>query len=100
MDWIIRISPLAFFDLDETVKWYNYQKPGLGNVFLINFNTSIEKIKNNPYSFRIISEPVRRMVLKKFPFKILYIIDINEIVIIGIVHQKRSNRFLKRRYRK
>ncbi len=100
MDWALKIRPLAFFDLDEAVKWYNYQKPGLGNVFLMEVNTSIEKLKNNPFTFRIIYDPVRRMVLKKFPYKILYIIENKEIIIIGIVHQKRSNRFLKRRYKK
>ncbi|MEJ7679617.1 MAG: hypothetical protein WKG06_17500 [Segetibacter sp.] len=67
---------------------------------MIEANTSIEKLKDNPYTFSIIFDPVRRMVLKRFPYKILYIIENKEIITIEIVHHKRSNRFLKRRYRK
>ncbi len=100
MDWVIRIRPLAFFDLEEGIRWYNYQKDGLGNLFLLEANASISKLKKNPYAFRIIFNPVRRVALKKFPYKILYTIDNYEVIIIGIIHHKRSNRYLRRRYKK
>lgn len=99
MDWVIKITPLALFDLDEAAKWYNYQKQGLGNEFLIEANISIEKLKGNPYAFRIVFDPVRRFVLKRFPYKILFHVEREEIIVIGIVHHKRSSRYLKRRYK-
>ena len=99
MDWAIKIRPLAFLDLDEAATWYNYQKAGLGIEFLIEANIFIEKLAKNPYAFRMLFDPVRRIVLKRFPYKILYFIENEKVIIIGIVHQKRSNRYLKRRYK-
>lgn len=99
MDWIIRIRPVAFLDIEEGIRWYNFQKQGLGNSFLAEANTFIEKLKFNPFAFSIISDPVRRMTLKKFPYKILFIIDKKEVIIIGVIHHKRSNRYLRKRYK-
>ena len=99
MDWIIKIRPRAVADLEAATGWYNDKNPALGSKMLTEVDTAIKILKSRPYSFRFIYNPVRRLVLKKFPYKILFIINDTEIIILGIVHHKRSNRYVKRSYK-
>jgi hypothetical protein len=70
---------------------------GLGDRFFLQILTSLNTIKENPFAFSFVKTPVRRCLIKKFPYKIYYLIDQATIVIIGIAHVKRSNRFLKKK---
>jgi plasmid stabilization system protein ParE len=99
MDWTVEITPRASLELDEDINWYNNLKPELGTEFLTEVTSSIEKPKDNPYAFRTIFHPVRRIVLKRFPYKILFHIVDQQIVVIGVVHHRRSNRYLKSHYK-
>ncbi|MGI8635001.1 MAG: type II toxin-antitoxin system RelE/ParE family toxin [Segetibacter sp.] len=96
MVWIIKIRPLAYEDLDDIILWYDRQRQGLGHNFLIEFDKSVERLRVSPQAYGIIFNPVRTICLKRFPYKVLFIINSYEIIILGIVHHKVSNRYLNR----
>lgn len=96
MAWVIKIRPLAYVDLDDIIAWYNHQQQGLGQAFLIEFDKYVERLTVNPYAYAIIFNPVRRISLKRFPYKVLFTVTNEKITILGIVHHKRSNKYLKR----
>lgn len=79
-------------DIRESIKWYNNQKKGLGNLFFADANSTIEKLKSNPFLFQIRYFEVHTAVLKKFPYMIHYYIDPNRkaIVIIAVLHTSRN----------
>jgi hypothetical protein len=95
----VKIRPLAFLDLDEAASWYNFQREGLGREFLLEVDFALERLIHNPLSYSIIFSPVRRILLKRFPYKILFVLENEEIVILGVVHSKRSTNYLKKRFR-
>lgn len=101
MAWTIKIRPLAYIDLDKIAEWYNLQRGGLGGDFLREFDQYIAKLQVDPNRYFIIFQSVRRLALKKFPYKVLFIVntDQNEVVILGVVHYKRSNSYLRRYYK-
>lgn len=47
----IRISPFAEIDLQESIRFYNEQKEGLGDEFAIMLNNTFERIIKNPNQF-------------------------------------------------
>lgn len=53
----------------------------------------------NPYAFTYIIRPVRRGIVEKFPYKILYVVTGDDIIILGICHAKKKECFIKRRVR-
>jgi len=99
MAFNLLIKPITYVDIDEIVAWYEKAAPGLGKRFLNNVEASFKKIQNNPDAFTYIKYPVRRFIVEKFPYKILYQVSGDVIVILGICHAKRSNAFIKRRFR-
>jgi len=52
-----------------------------------------------PSAFSYVKKPVRRHLIKKFPYKIFYLITGDSIIVIGVSHAKRSNAFVRKRLR-
>jgi plasmid stabilization system protein ParE len=71
--------------------------PGLGERFFKNFETTKEKLAIHPNHYSLITNEVRRCPIKKFPYSILYIIEEEKIIILAIIHRKRSNAFIRKR---
>ena len=67
------------------------------NRFYNNFITSLNEIEINPHNYSYIKNPVRKHIIKKFPYKIYYIATVDKIIVIGVSHAKRSNTYIKRR---
>ena len=98
MAFEIVFKPIALVDADEAAAWYEKELNGLGKRFLLRLSETLDKLKENPHSHLVISDPVRRILLKSFPYKILYFIkDNSTIVVIGIIHMKRSKRYYRSR---
>lgn len=98
MAFKIVIRPRAYIDIDEAVAFYEGKLNGLGARFLDKLSDAFDRLKENPLNFLIVQDPVRRILLKSFPYKILYFIGAEEtIVILGVIHSKRSKRYLKKR---
>ena len=63
---------------------------GLGKLFITEIEKTINIIKRNPIAFPIIKKNIRKAVIMKFPYSILYIIEKNNIYLLAIMHQKRK----------
>ena len=65
------ILPAAQKDINDSFKWYEQQKKGLG----VRFNNKLRKIiyliQQNPTSFKIKYKEVRIAVMSVFPYLIL-----------------------------
>jgi len=95
------IKPIALIDIDEAVGWYESELKGLGNRFLQKLDEAFNKLQKNPQHYSKIYDPVRRILLRKFPYKILYLVaDDGSVVVLAVLHVKRSKRYIKKRLKK
>ena len=85
----LRISEFAQEELNDGVFYYELQQPGLGIRFKREVQDSINRIKRNPNTWPKERGEVRKYLLHKFPYKILYSIQDQDIVILAIAHQHR-----------
>ncbi|HEU5054066.1 MAG TPA: type II toxin-antitoxin system RelE/ParE family toxin [Hanamia sp.] len=99
MAFEIIIKPIVLLDLDEALLWYEAEQPGLAKRFYQSFEIAIERIRKNPNAFFDVAPEVKKILLKKFPYKIFYTISGNKIIILGIAHVKRSNAYIRKRLR-
>ena len=81
---------LARDELAETKRFYNRQQQGLGDAFKREAEAAAKLIFERPLSWQIEAEPVRRFILDRFPYKMLYVIRAELIVVIGVAHQHRQ----------
>ncbi len=92
------IRPEAELDIKEAASWYQMQQSGLGDKFLDKVSAAIQKMIKAPFSYPVIYQNVRRILLNKFPFGIYYFIDNDSIIIIAVMHGSRNpNHWKKRR---
>lgn len=81
---------LARNELAETKRFYNRQQQGLGESFQREAEAAARLIQERPLAWQVEVEPVRRFLFDRFPYKMLYIIRAERIVIIAVAPQHRQ----------
>jgi plasmid stabilization system protein ParE len=96
---LIRASKPASQELAEAVRWYEIRRAGLGGEFFDAVTHALALIEAQPE----IGTPlrpdlgVRRLLLARFPFQVVYRLRPSEIVVIAIAHLRRRPAYWKRR---
>jgi plasmid stabilization system protein ParE len=80
---------LARDEMAEAKRFYNRQQQGLGASFQREAEAAARLILERPLAWQIEIEPVRRFILDRFPYKMLYLIRGERIVVLAVAHQHR-----------
>ena len=79
----------AEVEMVEAAIYYEEQAEGLGTLFLSTLEGAIRNILENPNAWPITSNDIRKRIVSKFPYSILYRVESREIIILAIMHQRR-----------
>lgn len=88
----VRFITLAALELDEAVRYYDHQLPGLGYRFFQETTAAIERILFMPEAWLKVGERTRRSMLKGFPYALLYVREEEEILVTAVAHLHRDPR--------
>lgn len=86
----IRFLEIAQIELDETIKYYNSESPGLGDSFLLEALNTIERIRHFSKAWHPFSSTTRRCQLRRFPYGIIYQILDPDILIVAVANLHRK----------
>jgi toxin ParE1/3/4 len=84
-------------DIDEAYSWYEEHRVGLGEEFLAAVRAAVSRIEAHPKAFAIFYRRARACPLNRFPFIIYYRIDPGPILVVAVLHGRRSRRKLRGR---
>lgn len=93
----IGFHELARNELFDARDYYDDLVYGLGKLFIWEIERCLNVIKSNPLAYPITKENIRKAVILKFPYSILYRVDNNKIYILAVMHQKRKPNYWSRR---
>jgi len=94
----LSFHPAAESELDLAIDYYEDCQPGLGNDFSLEVLTGIQAIVEYPRGWPTIDDDVRRCLVNRFPFGIVYSIEENdEIFILSIMHLRQNPKHWKKR---
>ena len=85
----IAFHELAEAELNETAAYYEYEVAGLGIAFLDEVQRTLRLVQDRPASAPRIYKFVRRKLLRRFPYSVMYSVSGNNIQILAIANQKR-----------
>lgn len=86
----IIFSSLALQELLDAEEFYNFELAGLGNRFKEEIKKAVLRIAEYPDAWSIEHGNIRKCLLHKFPYKILYSVNKETILVIAIAHQHRK----------
>ena len=81
---------LARQELDDAFDWYEAQAPGLGYDFLSEIDRAVRRILVYPQSAAIIETGLRRVLINRFPYGIIYGLDEDRVVVVAVAHLHRE----------
>ena len=76
-------------ELTDAVAYYDRSSPTLGNSFLDDVERAITQIERYPESGYLLNRAVRRVLLRRFPYAVMYSVSPDEIRILAIANLKR-----------
>jgi toxin ParE1/3/4 len=80
---------LAEHELNEAARYYDLEDPGLGGAFLDEVDRCLDSIQAHPEAGAILRGEVRRRLLRRFPYALLYKIKPTGIRILAVMNLRR-----------
>ena len=91
MSWQVIIRPKAEADLRAARAWYESRRAGLGDELLVEVGRAIRLLEETPERRPFYYRGFRRMLTRRFPYKIFYRIEISRVVVFRILHAKQKH---------
>jgi plasmid stabilization system protein ParE len=85
----VRFIRPAELELLEAARYYELQSPGLGQTFLDKIDSAVAAVSAHPKSWPVVRGKIRRRLVHRFPYGLLYREDAKEIVVLATMHLHR-----------
>ena len=93
----VRLLPEAENELLEAAQWYKIQSFGLDYEFMRCIDEAMARIGRTPLMFPVVHRGRRRILVKRFPYSLIFDVVEDEILIYAIFHFSRNPIRWKRR---
>lgn len=94
----MRVHPLAIREINKTAGRYDKDSETRGDRFTDQVDHAFRRIRENPNIGEQNERGERRLLLRKFPYKVIYRVERGGIFVVAVAHQKRKEGYW--RYRK
>ncbi|MBI3939568.1 MAG: type II toxin-antitoxin system RelE/ParE family toxin [Acidobacteria bacterium] len=82
--------PAASADVDAAYEWYQEQRPGLGDEFVVAIDAAVASILAFPEAYPVVHRGVRRVLLERFPYGLYYRLTGQRAIIVACMHAARD----------
>jgi plasmid stabilization system protein ParE len=80
---------LADRELAEAIQFYEDRVPGLGSRFHDHVRRAVDFLREFPLASPVLDYGVRKRVVRKFPYNVLYSVEDDYLFILAVAHHKR-----------
>ena len=81
---------IATQELEDAVRFYELEYAGLGRSFKEEVKKAAVRVAEYPKAWSIERGEVRKCLLHRFPYKLLYSVEEDHVLVIAIAHQHRN----------
>ncbi|HYX71294.1 MAG TPA: type II toxin-antitoxin system RelE/ParE family toxin [Nitrososphaera sp.] len=90
MTYKVIVRPEAEREIQEAFDWYEERSEGLGAEFLRTADACLSGVQRNPEAYQLVHSEVRRVLLRRFPYALFYLVREDTIIVLACFHIKRS----------
>jgi plasmid stabilization system protein ParE len=95
MRW--EIHPEALLEYQEATLFYAERSSSSAHRFVAAIEDAISRIVASPFAWRIVDDDIRRCLVQRFPYAVLYTVEADYILIVAVMHGHREPGYWKRR---
>ena len=95
----VRFLSTAHYELDEAHEWYEAQVAGLGGKFIEELWVATRRIMIFPESCEEVAPGVRKCLMRRFPYMLIYTVEQSDILVLAVAHQHRKPLYWKKHSR-
>jgi hypothetical protein len=95
----IRYHPLFQSDVASSAMWYDQRRIGLGDDFVNCVEAATRDLLEDPYRRSSVDYGLRYWPVHRFPFVVFYDLNLDEILILGVMHTAQEHEAWLRRTR-
>ena len=90
----VEYHPKTASELNSAIARYNDFRQGLGDELRLEVYAAIDRVLANPRQFAVVERDVRRCLIHRFPYSVLFRLTDEEVVrVLAIRHHRRHPRF-------
>lgn len=90
MAYKLTVRSEAELDIDEQYSAYKSKRAGLGLDFLLCVEEALDKLLRNPLIYRKFHRELRKISVRRFPHRIMYLIDGEKIIVTAVFHVRKD----------
>lgn len=100
----MKLHRRAEFEIREAATWYSDESVAAGERFLQEVRATFETLEQDPNRFAKLEtmapeDPFRRVLIKGFPYIVVYEVLENEVFVYSVAHASRRPNYWRRRKR-
>lgn len=84
------VRAFAETEISEAYFYFEKKRQGLGSEFLDRLDEVFVRIRDNPEMYALVSEGIRKVRLRQFPYVVGYHLDGGTLVVLGVLHGSRN----------
>lgn len=84
-------------EFGETAEFYESRVVGLGESFTSEVQRTVKLIREHPDSGSLLGEKVRRILVRRFPYSVIYRHNAGQLFILAVAHQRRRPGYWRHR---
>ena len=89
MSLALSFNEQARSEIQEAAHYYGLESPNLRSAFLDAIDAALVELREHPKAAPVLRGTIRRKLIRRFPYSILYTLRPGEIRILAVMHQSR-----------
>lgn len=85
-----RFHRAAQEEFGAAIQWYESHQHGLGEDFAAETIRAIRRAESMPNTWPSVSPGLRRVMVHRFPYAILYAVDDGQLIVFAVMHTRRK----------
>lgn len=82
----------------EAILFYELQRRGLGQEFVLEFEAALKRVLSDPESYAVVDEEIRSINLQRFSYALNYAVIGSEVFILAVAHHSRRPGYWRSRW--
>ena len=86
----LRILQEAEQEYHSSIEYYSDRDPGVGSRFVSAVEDKLQKIRESPLSYALVSRNIREAIVAKFPYAIYFTVNDESVDVWAVFHHCRN----------